>query len=239
MTEMILSRAWLRTDTTVRAIAPLLLPAGPARLGAAHRLVWSLMSDGPDRTRDYLWREERPGAFLILAPRVAAGGGGLFDIESKPWSPRFRVGDQLGFLLRANPTVERSTEDPSRKRTLGRARSMRDDVVMHALYPVPASDRAARRPELMVEAGRDWLIGQGERVGFVLDLNQLRVDGYETVQIPRNGHRGDNRPAVVYSRLEFEGMLTVLNPVGFLAAVTGGFGRARAFGNGLMLLRRA
>ena len=46
MTGMFLSRVQLRADTAVRAIAPLLLPANShARLLAAHRLVWSLMSD--------------------------------------------------------------------------------------------------------------------------------------------------------------------------------------------------
>ncbi len=39
--------------------------------------------------------------------------------------------------------------------------------------------------------------------------------------------------------LDYEGVLTVEDPVLFLSALTVGFGRARAFGCGLMLVRRA
>jgi CRISPR system Cascade subunit CasE len=39
--------------------------------------------------------------------------------------------------------------------------------------------------------------------------------------------------------LDFEGVLEVTDPVRFLAALANGFGRARAFGCGLMLIRRA
>ena len=226
MSGLFLSRARLRADSAVRAIAPLLLPEDSAAgLLAAHRLVWSLMSDDPNRTRDFLWREEQQGAFLILAPRPAAADGGLFDVESKPWKPALRAGDRLGFLLRANPTVARST-GPG-------LRGKRHDVVMDALRNVPPGERAAARRQVVVDAGRDWLARQGGRAGFVLDADTLRVDGYDTVRIPRSKH-----DAVEFGRLEFEGVAEVTDPSVFLTAVVGGFGRARAFGCGLMLLRR-
>ena len=38
--------------------------------------------------------------------------------------------------------------------------------------------------------------------------------------------------------LEFEGVLTVTSPAEFVAAVLQGFGRAKAFGCGLMLIAR-
>jgi CRISPR system Cascade subunit CasE len=224
---MFLSRARLRPDSAVRAIAKLLLPPdGPARMLASHRLVWSLMSDDADRRRDFLWREEQPGGFLILAPRTAVMDGGLFDVESQPWEPNLAAGDRLGFLLRANPTVARS---PGRG-----VRGRRHDVVMDALRGMAKGQRAAARREAIVEAGREWLTRQGRRGGFVLDPGAVRVDGYETVRIAREGGK-----PVEFGRLEFEGMLEVENPPIFIQAVAGGFGRARAFGCGLMLLRRA
>lgn len=223
---MFLSRARLREDSSVRALAPLLLPTDAAvRLLAAHRLVWSLMSDDAGRTRDFLWREERQGAFLILAPRPAAADGGLFEVESKPWEPALHAGDRLGFLLRANPTLARSAGPGQRGK--------RHDVVMDALRAVPPGDRAAARRELIVDAGQNWLTRQGARTGFVPDPDTLRIDGYDTVRIPRGG-----RDAVEFGRLEFEGVLEVTDPSTFLTAVVGGFGRARAFGCGMMLLRR-
>jgi CRISPR system Cascade subunit CasE len=227
MTEMFMSRATLRADSSVRAIAPLLLlDDGSARLMAAHRLVWSLMSDDPGRTRDFLWREEKQGAFLILSPRPAADDGGLFDVESKPWSPNLRCGDRLGFMLRANATVARSPGPGVRGR--------RHDVVMDVLKLMPKEQRAAARQQTVADAGRGWLTRQGLRAGFTPEADGLRIDGYDTVRVPRRG----NAP-VEFGRLEFEGALEVTDPALFVAAVAGGFGRARAFGCGLMLLRRA
>ncbi|MCW3476872.1 type I-E CRISPR-associated protein Cas6/Cse3/CasE [Limobrevibacterium gyesilva] len=227
MTGMFLSRARLRPDSSVQAIAPLLLPEdGHARLGAAHRLVWSLMSDGPGRTRDFLWREEQPGAFLILAPRPAQADGALFDVESKPWAPGLRRGDRLGFLLRANPTVARSPAPG--------VRGKRHDVVMDALHGMPREERAGARRAAIVTAGAEWLARQGTRAGFALETDLLRIDGYDTVRIPRGGS-----VCAEFGVLAFEGVLTVTEPAALVAAVTCGLGRARAFGCGLMLLRRA
>jgi CRISPR system Cascade subunit CasE len=233
MTAMFLSRARLRADSSVQAIAPLLLPEdGHARLLAAHRLVWSLMSDEPDRIRDFLWREEKPGAFLILAPRSAAADGSLFDVESKPWEPRLRAGDRLGFMLRANPTVARgsSTRVPGERGVRGK----RHDVVMDALRDVAPGARAAHRPDAIIAAGRQWLIQQGARGGFVPRDDSLRIDGYDTVRISRTGGK-----PVEFGWLDFEGVIEVTDPAALLAAVLTGLGRARAFGCGLMLLRRA
>lgn len=228
MTALYLSRARLRRDSSVRAIAPLLLPDDPsAGLLAAHRLVWSLMSDDASRLRDFLWREEQPGAFLILAPRPAEAGS-LFTVESKPWEPRLRAGDRLGFLLRANATVSRSA-GPGAKGVRG----SRHDIVMDALRHAPPGERAALRGDAVADAGRAWLTRQGLRAGFKPETATLRVDGYDTVQVARG--RKDN---VIFGRLEFEGVVEVDNPALFLAGVAEGMGRAKAFGCGLMLLRR-
>ena len=227
MSGMFLSRAHLRHDTSVAAIAPLLLPRDDhAGVMADHRLVWSLMSDGPARTRDFLWRKESQGRFLILAPRPARTDGGLFEVESKPWEPALRAGDRLGFLLRANPTVARSPGPGQR--------GHRHDVVADTMRDMAKGTRAPVRPNAIVTAGRAWLTRQGERAGFDPVAGPLRVDGYDTVRVPREG-----LPKVVFGVLEFEGVLEVTDPAVFLAAVATGFGRARAFGCGLMLLRRA
>jgi CRISPR system Cascade subunit CasE len=62
----------------------------------------------------------------------------------------------------------------------------------------------------------------------------VKADGYDQRHIPRDG-----KAPITLSTLDFEGVLAVTDPPIFLAALASGFGRARAFGCGLMLIRRA
>jgi CRISPR system Cascade subunit CasE len=59
------------------------------------------------------------------------------------------------------------------------------------------------------------------------------VDGYARRRVPREGEA-----AVRFSTLDLDGVLEVTEPEAFVAAVRRGFGKAKAFGCGLMLLRR-
>jgi CRISPR system Cascade subunit CasE len=96
----VLARARLRRDQPVEALARILVPEEPgARLGAAHSLVWALFADAPDRRRDFLWREMRPGEFLILAARPPTDAHNMFDLEFKSFAPVLRSGQCLGFDL--------------------------------------------------------------------------------------------------------------------------------------------
>jgi CRISPR system Cascade subunit CasE len=210
----------------VAALARLLVPdAAGARAAAAHRLVWALFTDGPERRRDFLWREEAPGRFLALSARPPGNLDDLFELDFKPFAPALAPGDRLGFSLRANPVVARPASAGQRGK--------RHDVVMDALHRLPASERAAMRMETMVAAGRAWLTRQGAAHGFRPDL-EVGVDGYETVVIPREAGA-----AARFSVLDFNGVLTVDEPQRFLLALAAGLGRSRAFGCGLMLIRRA
>ena len=223
----VLARARLRRDRPADALARILVPEEPgARLGAAHSLVWALFADEPDRRRDFLWREMRPGEFLILATRPPVDPHNLFDLEYKPFKPDFTPGQRLRFDLRANPVM--SIPGPHGQR--GR----RADVVMHALHDVVQSDRAAARERAIREAGAGWLARKGSTSGFSIEPDRVYIDGYEQIRIPRQGQR-----AITFSTLIFQGHLTVDDPGRFLASVVKGFGAAKAFGCGLMLLRRA
>lgn len=223
MTTLWLARARLRRDAQVAALAPLLLPEDDGgRTMAAHRLVWSLMPPDPDGRRDFLWREEAPGRFMVLSQRSLEPSA-LFDVEAKPFEPELDAGDRLRFVLRANPTVSRAAPGP---------RGTRSDVVMHALHPVPSGQRAESRQELAQEAGAAWLVRTRERHGLVLEEG-LRADGYRALRIPRPG-----APPIRLGTLEYDGVLNVRDPTAFLAGLAGGFGRGRAFGCGLMLIRR-
>ena len=206
MTELFLSRARLRRDAPIAALANLLVPEDAAdRAAASHRLVWALFADAAGRRRDFLWREEKPGHFMALSARPPADPHGLFDLESKSFAPVLSPGDRLGFTLRANPVVARPEAQGQRGK--------RHDVVMDLLRDVPIEPPALRSPVRGLDVG---------------------VDGYDSVRIPRAA----GKPAV-FGVVDFSGVLQVRDPACFLARLTQGFGRARAFGCGLMLIRRA
>ena len=225
MTELFLSRARLRCDAPVAALAQLLVPQEAAdRAGALHRLVWALFADAADRTRDFLWREEAPGRFITLSSRPPVDLHDLFDLESQSFIPVLAPGDRLGFTLRANAVV-------ARPEVRGQ-RGKRHDVVMDLLYRATAP-RAKERPDAILKAGRAWLARQGEAHGFA-PLSNTAVDGYDRVVVPR----AHGKPAV-FGVLDITGVLEVQDPGSFLAQLAQGFGRARAFGCGLMLIRRA
>ena len=150
----------------------------------------------------------------------------LFDLVFKPFEPTLSAGDRLGFSLRVNPVVAR----PVAKGQRGK----RHDVVMNALRDVPPGKRAEARPEAMAAAGQDWLMRQGLAHGFA-PLGQATCDGYDQIRIPRGGKMA---PAV-FGVMDINGVLEVRDPALFLDRLTTGFGRARAYGYGLMLIRRA
>lgn len=232
--SLFLSRVSLRRDVPAQALAPILLPAEPgARLGATHRLIWAMFPSAPDAERDFLWREESRGglspgraSFLILSKRPPVDAHGLFSIdEPKPFAPVLRPGDRLAFALRANPVVARSVPG---------SRSRRHDIVMDRLSAIPKGERADRRREVMAEAAHAWLTSQGERTGFRLDESaDLRTEGYHRLRIPR-----EKAHAVEVSVLDLEGRIKVTDPDRFVPALAAGFGKAKAFGCGLMLIRR-
>jgi len=226
-----LSRARLRRDASVRTLAPLLLGnmgrGGPSRQ-PGHHLVWSLFADSADRKRDFLWRQTGMGAFFILSARWPEDRHGLFEIdEPKPFTPNLAPGDRLGFSLRANPVVRR--RHPSHRR------SAKHDVVMDALRSHAKGERANQRFEIIHEQGFAWLDRQGQKAGFRIDSADVAVDGYGQHRIARTGLV----PAMLYSTLDFEGILTVSDPTTLLPAIAHGFGAATAYGCGLMLIRRA
>lgn len=230
-TERFLSRVRLNTNASVAALLPLLLSNNEAKGQAqhsGHHLVWSLFADGPDRRRDFLWREiEQRGTFLILSSRLPIDHHELFEIDQpKLFSPMLSVGDQLQFSLRANPVVRR--RDPSR------TRSIKHDVVMDALRTHPNGDRAEYRFTAIQEQGLAWLKRQGDKTGFTIRPGNVSIDSYQQHRISRKGPAA----AMSFATLDFNGILDVREPVKFLSGLAQGFGAAKAYGCGLMLIRR-
>ncbi len=254
--SLYLSRARLRRDVPAVALRHLLVADdASARTATTHRLVWTLFADAPDRERDFLWREAEPGLFYLLSRRPPDDHHRLFHLDPpKPFAPEFAEGDRLAFALRANATVARHAEGKPRAKD-GRVRGGRCDVVMDALHGTAAGGRAESRLTVLDGVAHAWLGRQGERSGFVLDplVPPVRGDAEDCddVGLARRGgfsvagyrvlrvDRGARQARMQLGMLDVEGVLTVRDPTAFVDALGRGFGRAKAFGCGLMLVRRA
>ncbi len=237
-----LTRAVLDRKAPEHALKSLLDPPdGDAVLNAHHRLMWTLF---PDRCakRDFLWRSDENGKFLILSARKPQVSRLFKPLESKPFAPLLAVGDQLGFILRVNATRDRRSgpqDDVSMGARSRPTKNRRVDIVMHGIQEqglqggtTGVDSRAARRLDVADEAARAWMNSQGEQRGF--SIVELAVEDYRVRKLKRR--RGAD---ATFGVLDLKGMLTVFDPEVFTNALLGGFGRAKAYGCGLMLIRRA
>ncbi|WP_341668069.1 type I-E CRISPR-associated protein Cas6/Cse3/CasE [Alcaligenes sp. SDU_A2] len=186
---------------------------------AEHQVLWQLFTDQAART--FIFRQEMsPGGmqFYVLSEQAPAAHP-AFVVRSKAFRPRLAVGQKLAFSLRANPTVCSDHK--------------RHDVLMHAKQ---RSRQQGLNPEqcqaAMEQAAQDWL-GQDRRArewGFSLDM-PAAVDGYMQHQSRKK------KGTIRFSSVDYQGVLTIQNPDLFWQQYCLGYGRAKALGCGLMLLR--
>lgn len=211
-----LTRARLSSDARVGALLPLLRPRGDA--ARAHALVWSLMSDGSERRRDFLFRHGDDGALYVLSER-APEISPLWDAETIE-APRFEAGDVVLFTLRCSPVVRRKRPD---------GRTVKRDPVLESLSKLPERERRSRRIETTTAVVRDWLSGLGASGGYRLEY--VAVEGYRQQRVRRP------EGTAMISIADVSGVLTVTDAAAFASRVRDGFGTARAWGCGLMLTR--
>lgn len=223
MTGMLLTRATLAPQN--RSLAALLAEQGAGDGG--HRLIWTLFPDTDGKTdRDFLFRTVDDRTFLILSQRAPQDAHGIWCLEPpKPFLPEPRVGERYTFLLRANPAVK-----PFHGAGPG---ADRGDAVMHAKKAARAADLSWDR-EAEADAALCWLLKREERLGVQFLRQATSATGYRQVSIGRRGAR-----SIRFSTVDYEGHFEVTDPDRLMSALTRGVGKAKAFGCGLMLIRRA
>ena len=220
-----LSRLTLNSAASAKALMPLLNPSDSAMAADAHhRLIWSVFSDGRARERDFLWRHDGKGRFMTLSARPPIENGLFLRPEFREFVPQLQTGDRLHYILRANAT---------RTRRIDHGKSRRMDVVMDLLYAVPAGKgRVEARQRLAADAAAVWMKGQGPKKGF-RPLSTV-TEGYFVLEMARK-----RRAGATFGILDLRGEIEITDPAGFVTALAQGFGRAKAWGCGLMLIRRA
>lgn len=225
------SRLSLNRNAPTQALSRLLDPDDyNARTDAHHQLIWTLFSDSRDRRRDFLWRADGQGRFYTLSARPPLANDLFNPPETKVFEPKLAAGNRLRFSLRANATRDRAAV--SRMSSAARrGKSRRVDVVMDMLREVPTGARAVERMQRAQTAAKAWIEQQGTVKGFA--SRSVVVEDYRVLELGRTSRRG-----LTHGVLDLTGDIEVTDPNAFLPALASGFGRAKAWGCGLMLIRR-
>ncbi len=202
----------------------------------AHRALWSLFEESTDddakgAKRDFLWRDESEGRYALLSSRPPTDAHGLFELSSQPVAA-FNVGDRLNFSLRVNPVVTTVRAADELDKHGNRARGQKIDVIQHAMKRVPKGASLAQRAQATYDAGSAWFEAQGSKAGFKLIVPPV-VATYAPAPV-----EGQKTRIVSFTELDISGQIEITDPAAFAAKLATGYGSAKAYGNGLMLLSR-
>lgn len=199
-----------------------------------HKLMWSLFTSNPDASRDFLYlRDDSTDRlfYYLLSRRMPETASTELQVQTKEYSPVLKNGDLLVFSLRANAVVTRKPEKHTKRR-------IRRDIVEAKVdfYKEKYPDQSQRPSKARVqqEAAEEWIGRQAESGGF--QINSLNVANHAFHKFKKD--KGSS--IVTFNSLDFQGMLQVTDEKTFTEKVLyQGLGRSKAFGCGLMLIRRA
>ncbi|MDR1688960.1 MAG: type I-E CRISPR-associated protein Cas6/Cse3/CasE [Clostridiales bacterium] len=206
---MFLSRIELNTkqDKTKRAIA------NPNMIHAAIESCFPKREEGNERK---LWRLDKLNDKLYLLILSAE------QPDFKDFIPQFSPQDALGEVKDYTPLLERMEQ----------GQIWRFRLCANAVRSVAEvnGERGKIYAHVTIGYQREWLLKRSERYGFLLKDEDFEVVQSSTVKFRR---RGENALATI-SMSVYEGLLTVSDPLLFREALTGGIGRAKAYGCGLI-----
>jgi CRISPR system Cascade subunit CasE len=208
---------------------------------APHKTLWQLLSHSPNQQRNFLFRydvEPRSGLpqFYVLSEQR--------PIENELWSVQVArhsyteflqhlnilEGSTFRFSLRANPTYsppKKHRATPSEKRR---------DLIIHLRKHIPKNADGVREEshaETEHRACKEWL-KRRQNLGFELVApdESLLVRQYDQIRFRHKEH------ITMLSRVDMEGVLRVTDVQKFQDNLTKGIGHGKAFGCGLLLIRR-
>lgn len=205
---------------------------------ADHQWLWRWFPAEAGTARDFIFRRHDtdgvPG-FYVVSSRRPTEHCGDWHARTRDYAPQVNAGETLQFELRANPTVRHGRD----------GKSKRHDVVMEAKRELLAARGLQRwadwtdrgedeRPDLYDLVQRScsaWLARRGEHSGFAIEAASLQVEAYQ-----QHDERSDR--TLQFTTVDFRGQLTVTDPQALALALRSGIGHAKAFGCGLLLIRR-
>lgn len=179
-----------------------------------HNGLWQLLSDNPDRKRDFLYRVEHKQrgsvVLLVQSQRLlqSVEKASISVLASKQWEPQFYPGQLLRFFLYANP-VKTIKDGQRRKNPKGEVKSCR----------VPLID--------FDEQGQ-WLVKRLSGAAHVLELD---INSLEPIFF-----RKKMTVAGKIQPVRYQGTLSVTQTDQFRVLLETGIGPAKAFGCGMLSL---
>lgn len=204
-----------------------------------HRKVWQLFPGEAHESRDsdeaerqgFLFRVEhnptgRPARLLVQSRRAPVTAAGIVLVGTREFHPQPEAGLRLAFLLTANPV--KTIVDAE-------AEAKFDKLKRHAEKLIRRSEKTPRQPKSRVplikeEEQREWLARKLAEAATIEAANVLP----HAPTYFRKGNRGGKLVTVT-----FEGILNVTDPSRLTNLLENGIGPAKAFGCGLLLVRRA
>lgn len=190
-----------------------------------HRQIWKFFPDIPAGERPFIFRfdlEKGLPTFYIVSS-CQPQPDHHWRLETKPYAPKLEPGDPLRFSLRINPTI----------------------VVDHKRYE-PVSQYKRNHPDWYQETTHaqleqeilgEWLTKNAERWGFQTDPRRLQILNYQKESFAKKRRNSHHRVQIAVA--EVRGSLEVTDPERFKQYLFEGMGRAKGFGCGLMMVRRA
>lgn len=187
-----------------------------------HRQLWRLFPgvekevrrSGDEPRQGFLFRVEeslpgRPARLLVQSRQAPAMASGVSVIGTREFNPQPVAGQRLAFLLTANPV--KTITDAER-----------------VAKPGKKSDKC-RVPLIQEAAQREWLT---RKLAAAAQIEAADVLPHAPLHF-RKGNRGGKLVTVSY-----EGTLRVSDPAALAGCLENGIGPAKAFGCGLLLVRR-
>ena len=187
-----------------------------------HRSLWKLFPTEPAEPRrgdgeprqGFLFRVEdnrpgRPARLLVQSRRRPVPTEGVTLIGSREVNPQPSSGQRLAFLLTANPV--RTVKDAESEQKPDKKR------------------QSCRVPLVREDDQRAWL---ARKLEGAAELEAVSLLPHQPLYFRRGSRAGKVVP------LSFEGVLKVDDPARLVALLENGIGPAKAFGCGLLLVRR-
>ena len=197
-----------------------------------HQIIWALVSQNKNQKRKFLCRVEYDAyqnikfIYLLAPNQIAAQENMMIDVSPK-FQPQIANGENLYFKLRANPIIKRKENGKTKEYS----------IVMDAKHQFKKNgQRYLERfsmDELIHKVGIEWLVRKGKQHGFSVKQFDVTIDNYREYLVKAEGK--DN---FMLRTLDFEGKLNIVDAGQFKMALFNGIGSAKAFGCGLMLVRR-